>query len=314
MGKLEERFGNKELPETSKAKFHQSFQQPEERLEDWADRVTTLATSAFINLPEQYSLQEAISRFCQGCRDKDAGKHACFKQPYSMQDAVNEVRYFQYITKAVEGKKVVKSVRKVNVNAVSKISEDERLDKLEEEMEILAYELREFRLMLNNDTVFNNDSTQEDTETNSLSCNKVEILSPSKTTKNLSKAKCQVSTQNSETICLKEEETVHLVRAGSSSVEITVGEIPVTARVDSGAEITILSSSIYKQLKRKPGKVKDVNMQLADKETLLKGFITNSITIHLGNQVFKERVYVAQISDEMLLGHDILHHLGALLD
>ena len=54
MKKLESRFGVQELKETSKAKFRQAYQKSEESLEDWADRVMTLATPAFVDLPEQH--------------------------------------------------------------------------------------------------------------------------------------------------------------------------------------------------------------------------------------------------------------------
>ena len=46
--KLETRFGVKELTETSKAKFCQAFQKQDESLENWVDRVMTLATPAFV--------------------------------------------------------------------------------------------------------------------------------------------------------------------------------------------------------------------------------------------------------------------------
>ncbi|KAH3852225.1 hypothetical protein DPMN_094726 [Dreissena polymorpha] len=36
--------------------------------------------------------------------------------------------------------------------------------------------------------------------------------------------------------------------------------------------------------------------------------------MQLGSRCFKERVYVTPIVDDMLLGHDILHLLGVLLD
>ena len=47
---------------------------------------------------------------------------------------------------------------------------------------------------------------------------------------------------------------------------------------------------------------------------MLKGFIIEPLKLQLGSQTFKENIYIAPISDEMLLGHDLLHHLGVLLD
>jgi predicted aspartyl protease len=93
-----------------------------------------------------------------------------------------------------------------------------------------------------------------------------------------------------------------------------VEDIAVKARVDSGVEITILSTQVYDRLKKKPKKVKDVEMQLADKEAVLKGFTIKPLRNEIGSQIFKERVYVAPINDEMLLGHDLLQHLGVMLD
>ncbi|KAH3707527.1 hypothetical protein DPMN_066935 [Dreissena polymorpha] len=61
-----------------------------------------------------------------------------------------------------------------------------------------------------------------------------------------------------------------------------VGDRQVRARVDSEADISILSSEVYDRLKRKPGKVKDINMQLADKNSILKGFVTQPIHVQLG--------------------------------
>ena len=122
MKKLETRFGVKELTETSKAKFRQAFQKQDESLEDWADRVMTLATPAFVDLPEDHLKKEAIARFCQGCTDKEAAKHACFEQPETMEEALNLVKHHQYISQAVDGKKT-KREYEASVNAVQSPSE-----------------------------------------------------------------------------------------------------------------------------------------------------------------------------------------------
>lgn len=120
--KLENRFGVQELKETSKAKFRQASQKPEESLEEWADRVMTLATPAFVDLPEHHLKQEAIAKFCQGCCDKDAAKQVCFEQPSTMEEALNLVKHHQYISQAVDGKKHRKNTE-ASVNAVQPTSE-----------------------------------------------------------------------------------------------------------------------------------------------------------------------------------------------
>ena len=122
MKKLETRFGVKELTETSKAKFRQAFQKQDESLEDWADREMTLATPAFVDLTEDHLKKEAIARFCQGCTDKEAAKHACFEQPETMEEALNLVKHHQYISQAVDGKKA-KREYEASVNAVQSPSE-----------------------------------------------------------------------------------------------------------------------------------------------------------------------------------------------
>ena len=71
MKKLENRFGARELPATAQARFQQATQNTGESLEDWADRIVTLATRAFRELPESYANQKAVVRFCQGLLNKD---------------------------------------------------------------------------------------------------------------------------------------------------------------------------------------------------------------------------------------------------
>ena len=54
MKKLETRFGVTDLKETVKVEFDHACQEPEESLEDWADRAWTLATHAFADLKEKH--------------------------------------------------------------------------------------------------------------------------------------------------------------------------------------------------------------------------------------------------------------------
>ncbi|PJE78327.1 hypothetical protein CI610_02742 [invertebrate metagenome] len=107
---------------------------------------------------------------------------------------------------------------------------------------------------------------------------------------------------------------INRICASSSLVKVTVGEVPITARIDSGAEMTIISTSVFDRLRKKPKKLKDVVMHLADTESSLNGTWIAPISLKIGSSVFKESVYVAPISDEMLLGHDLLHKWGTIHD
>ena len=102
--KLEKRFGAKELAETSQAQFQQATQSEGESLEDWADRVLTLSTRAFKNLPEKYATQQAVVRFCQGLYDKAAAQDASIKRHQTIEEAMDHVKWFQHVHQAVYGK------------------------------------------------------------------------------------------------------------------------------------------------------------------------------------------------------------------
>ena len=55
---------------------------------------------------------------------------------------------------------------------------------------------------------------------------------------------------------------IHRVKAGSSFVQLNVGGIPLKAQIDSGAEITILSSKIFEKFSKQQTIVKKVVMQM----------------------------------------------------
>ena len=92
------------MTETVQVRFQQATQSTGESLEDWADRVLTLASKAFKELPEKHSNQQAVIRFCQGLLDKEAGQHVCTLKPCSVEDAIDKVRWYQHVHQAIYGK------------------------------------------------------------------------------------------------------------------------------------------------------------------------------------------------------------------
>lgn len=104
--KLEKLFGFKELPETAQVQFQNARQALEESLEDWTDRVLSLAKKAFKDLPDEHMYQQPILRLCQV--NKEAGSYATNVRPQTMEDAVDKIRWYQYNHQAIYGKVTVK--------------------------------------------------------------------------------------------------------------------------------------------------------------------------------------------------------------
>ena len=59
-----------------------------ESLRQWSDRILTLATRAFHQLPDVHV--PAIARLCYGAEDKDAGMYALEGQPKTGVEVVAE--------------------------------------------------------------------------------------------------------------------------------------------------------------------------------------------------------------------------------
>ena len=102
-------------------------------MEDWADRILTLATKAFKRLTEQYSSKQAVIRFCEGLLDRAAGLCVGMGKPANIEQAINSVRWYQHLQQSVYGKSNKRDQRrqeKVNVKAAQETRvQNESLDK-----------------------------------------------------------------------------------------------------------------------------------------------------------------------------------------
>ena len=105
IGKLEKRFGIKDLPETLRSEFRSPSmkQKPDESLEEWAERVQKLALEAFVDLPEQYMNREIVTKFCQCLVDKEAAQSASDRAPDTIEDALRIVKTHIQNSKAIYG-------------------------------------------------------------------------------------------------------------------------------------------------------------------------------------------------------------------
>ena len=100
---MEKRFNLKKLTETVQIQFQGARQSPGEDLDDWAERLLSLADKAFTDLPEDYVTSEVITKLCQGCVDKYAGSVAASFRPKTVDEALERIKWQQYNDKAVFG-------------------------------------------------------------------------------------------------------------------------------------------------------------------------------------------------------------------
>ncbi|KAH3737269.1 uncharacterized protein LOC127849771 [Dreissena polymorpha] len=119
--KLERRFGYRDLPETARVTFSSARQGDDESVDDWADRVLTLAGKAYRDLPKAYMLQESILRFCMGARDKEAGELVINQRPASIEQAFDKLKWAVHTHGLMYGR--VKAVKKVECEGQMEVSE-----------------------------------------------------------------------------------------------------------------------------------------------------------------------------------------------
>ena len=111
---------------------------------------------------------------------------------------------------------------------------------------------------------------------------------------------------------------MHYSGTAVPSTAFTVGlEVQGTlleAVVDTGAEVIVLCTQVYDQLKMKPTIKRHVKMMLAGDDARLRGFVAGPFDVRVGWGTHKLDLYVAPLKDPMLLGMDYLPDCKANLD
>ncbi|KAH3718482.1 hypothetical protein DPMN_061286 [Dreissena polymorpha] len=73
------------LLERAKVTFFSARQAENESVDDWADRVCTLAGNAYRDLSEEYVLQKSILRFCMGAKERESEERVMNHRPVSIE-------------------------------------------------------------------------------------------------------------------------------------------------------------------------------------------------------------------------------------
>lgn len=92
--KFDKRFGSAAPDVAHQHNFQSAVQNSGESLRQWSDRVLTLATRAFPQLPDVHT--QAIPRLCYGAEDREAGLYALDGQPKTVDEAVDRMQFYQH--------------------------------------------------------------------------------------------------------------------------------------------------------------------------------------------------------------------------
>ncbi|CAG2193266.1 unnamed protein product [Mytilus edulis] len=103
--------------------------------------------------------------------------------------------------------------------------------------------------------------------------------------------------------------TAHLLRC-----IVKIQDKEVNALIDTGSEVTILNDSVFETLAEKPYIIRETTMHGAGRDMLMTCRITNPVEFSIQHLTFNERLYVAPIDCDMLLGADFLIKHSAILD
>ena len=101
--KFRARFSRTELPQSLRGEFHQLRQKPEESIDDWADRVQSVASNAFVGMADDFLTEETVRRFSQGLYNTDAAMFVGSKLPASLPKAIQAAKEYTCNQTAIYG-------------------------------------------------------------------------------------------------------------------------------------------------------------------------------------------------------------------
>ena len=102
----------------------------------------------------------------------------------------------------------------------------------------------------------------------------------------------------------------------SLRVACSINQEQVYAIVDTAADVSLISESLYLRLAKEVPIIRQANLAAAGQGQVITAKQIGPVDIHvsLGTTMFSTTLYAALINDDMLLGMDILKRFGAKID
>ena len=95
------------------------------------------------------------------------------------------------------------------------------------------------------------------------------------------------------------------------TVPVQIQNKSIKAVLDTGAEVTVMSDKLLKQIVPQPATIKNITLKSAGRGMKMEGKLVGPIDIKIGSNTYQDNIYVAPIEDDMLLGLQFLKKIGA---
>ena len=95
---------------------------------------------------------------------------------------------------------------------------------------------------------------------------------------------------------------------------LQIEDVMVEATVDTGAEVTVISEQLYRDLfGKEPHTDNPVKLRNAEAGQEMRAMRDVPVQLHIGGEDYEGKVYVAPIRDQLLLGLDFLQAVDATI-
>ena len=313
-------------------------QRKDESVLDWGDRVQVLNRKAHPTLPQDHLERSEATKFAHGLTDFEAGMFVANQNPKTLGEAITHFTTFQSNREAVlRSRHKFRQVSLCEDTSVKKATISskplEGLDDLksillkiqanqEEDKREIAWIKRQLpdsgsnsrasdyqRTRSRSPTPFRGRLPSAERNNSCYGCGEVgHFKNECPKNKEVTKIKTIYVENETNTNFLK----VAQFRSNSALLlPLEINGTRVKAIVDTGAEKTIISDSLFERLKERPPILSTIQMYTAEKGSSFPGKKVGPVKINVGGMNICTNVFVGSIPDTMLFGLETLMTLGA---
>ncbi|CAG2247043.1 unnamed protein product [Mytilus edulis] len=318
---MERRFGNNNFPETYRRELQTIKKQYKESIHEYAARIEGMFRKAYPGMDKQLFNNISIEYTLSGLPDQSLAYDVLTKRPKTMEETINLVtwhltwHYSRDCPTKKNGKQQYKNSTDENSLEAGTVGQVSALVMKNEDAESADFDID----ILFRESKMQNGKKEQEKDLSPLSPVRetkiVEVMSELTSEQSTSTAvmtpmmKTEKMDSRRQSSCVIQ---IDRVRSATINVPISINGQVTKAVLDTGAEVTVLNSSLYfgiPEEKRPILKKATRNLVVAEAGKSMGIHGIAMMNVKLGNHEFSWDMYIAPIGDSILLGCDIVDEL-----